>query len=66
VSDQRARLTTAANVVNVLLFLGACLAFVLGIRALGEQKDLSALYLLVVGALALKAATDMLRPRAGR
>jgi hypothetical protein len=66
VSDQRVRAAIVANVVNVLLFLGACLSFVLGVRALGAQKDLQALYLLLVGGLALKAATDMLRPRSGR
>jgi hypothetical protein len=52
-----------ADVVNILLFVAACAAFALGIVALGDRRDLAALYWLVVGALALKGATDMLRPR---
>ena len=52
-----------ADVVNILLFVAACAAFALGIAALGDRRDLAALYWLVVGALALKGATDMLRPK---
>ncbi len=52
-----------ADVVNILLFVAACAAFALGIAALGDRRDLAALYWLIVGALALKGATDMLRPR---
>jgi hypothetical protein len=52
-----------ADAVNVLLFVAACAAFALGIVALGDRRDLAALYWLAVGALALKGATDMLRPR---
>lgn len=52
-----------ADVVNVMLFVAACVAFVLGVVALGDRRDLAALYWLVVGGLALKGATDMLRPR---
>ena len=52
-----------ADVVNILLFVAACAAFALGIVALGDRRDLAALYWLIVGALALKGATDMLRPK---
>jgi hypothetical protein len=52
-----------ADVVNILLFVAACAAFALGIVALGDRRDLAALYWLIVGALALKGATDMMRPR---
>jgi hypothetical protein len=52
-----------ADVVNILLFVAACVAFALGIFALGDRRDLAALYWLVVGGLALKGATDMLRPK---
>ena len=52
-----------ADVVNVLLFVAACGAFAMGILALGDRRDLAALYWLAVGGLALKGATDMLRPR---
>lgn len=45
--------------------IAAGLAFTRGVQALGERKDLVAVYLLVVGALCLKAATDLLRPKAG-
>jgi len=54
-----------ADVVNVVLFVAACAAFALGIQALGDQRDLLALYWLAIGALSLKGATDMLRPRSG-
>jgi hypothetical protein len=52
-----------ADAVNILLFVAACVAFGLGIHALGDRRDLAALYWLVVGGLSLKGATDMLRPR---
>lgn len=52
-----------ADVVNVMLFVAACTAFALGILALGDRRDLAALYWLAVGGLALKGATDMLRPK---
>jgi hypothetical protein len=48
-----------------LLVAAAGLAFTFGVQALGERRDLSALYLLVVGALCLKAGTDLLRPKSG-
>ncbi len=47
----------------LLLLLAAASAFVLGVRALGDREDLRALYLIVVGGLALKASVDLLRPR---
>jgi hypothetical protein len=47
------------------LVVGGGLSFARGVQALGERKDLTAVYLLIVGALCLKAATDMLRPKAG-
>jgi hypothetical protein len=62
-ADNRALLGKLANAVNVVLFAAACAAFTLGLYALGDQRDLQALYWLVVGGLCLKAATDMLRPR---
>lgn len=57
---------TAGRVVDVLslvLLLGSAFAFGAGVDALAERRDLVALYWLVVGALTLKAATDMVRPR---
>lgn len=59
-------MTTMARVVDalaLLLLLAAASAFVLGVRALGDREDLRALYLIVVGGLALKASVDLLRPR---
>jgi len=56
-------MSRVADIVNVMLFVAACVAFVLGVAALGDRRDLAALYWLVVGGLALKGATDMLRPR---
>ena len=57
-----------ARVLDILSFalvLAGGTAFARGVQALGERKDLVALYLLIVGALCLKAATDLLRPKAG-
>lgn len=53
----------AIDVVSVILLAGGAFAFVLGIRALGDRNDLESLYWLVVGAVALRSATDMLRPK---
>ena len=65
-ADQRGRSARIANAVNLALFVFACVAFGLGIHALGDRKDLQALYYLLLGGLALKAAVDMLRPRSAR
>ena len=51
------------DVLSVALLLGAAFAFGAGVDALAERRDLVALYWLVVGALTLKAATDVVRPR---
>jgi hypothetical protein len=53
----------AVDLVSVLLLLGAAAAFAVGVNALGDRRDLDALYWLVVGALTLRSATDMLRPK---
>jgi hypothetical protein len=55
----------AVDLLSVVLLLAAAGAFALGLRALGEQRDLGALYWLVVGGLVLRAATEMIRPRSG-
>jgi hypothetical protein len=55
----------AIDVISVTLLVAAAGAFALGVHALGERRDLSALYWLAVGGLVLKAATDMLRPKSG-
>ncbi len=49
--------------VSVLLLVGAALAFAVGVHALGDRRDLDALYWLVVGALTLRSSTDILRPK---
>jgi hypothetical protein len=51
------------DVLSIVLLLGAAFAFAAGVDALAERRDLVALYWLVVGALTLKAATDVVRPR---
>jgi len=61
--SERAFMSRVANAVNVLLFLAACAAFALGLYALGDRRDLQAIYWLIVGGIALKSTTDMLRPR---
>ena len=61
--SDRAVMSRVANLVNLALFLAACAAFALGLQALGDRRDLPALYFLVIGGVSLRAATDMLRPR---
>ncbi len=53
----------AVDVISVLLLLGGAAAFAMGVFALGDRRDLDALYWLAVGALVLRSATDMLRPK---
>ena len=55
----------AVDIVSILLLLGAGVTFALGVHALGSQRDLQAVYWLVVGALLLRSSVDALRPRAG-
>lgn len=55
----------ALDAISCLLLLAGGVAFTRGVQALGDRKDLVAVYLLVVGGLCLKAATDLLRPRSG-
>ena len=55
----------ALDVFAVVLLLSAAIAFAFGIRLLGDRDDFKAVYLLVVGALALRASTELLRPRGG-
>ena len=56
-------MTRALDVFAIFLLLAAAAAFVLGIRALGAREDFRAIYLLVIGALSLRASTELLRPR---
>ncbi|HTJ81674.1 MAG TPA: hypothetical protein VL400_08105 [Polyangiaceae bacterium] len=53
----------ALDVLAIALFLAAATAFAFGLLALGAQEDFRAIYLLVVGGLALRASTELLRPR---
>ena len=45
-----------------LLFIAAG-AFAYGVSSIGDHQDLRAVYLLVVGGLSLRSATEILRPR---
>ncbi len=47
-----------------MLVLGAAVAFTFGAMALAKSNDLEALYLLVVGVVALRAGVQMVRPGA--
>jgi hypothetical protein len=53
------------DILSIALLAFAALAFTLGMKALGDEHDLVALYWLVAGALLLRSATDVLRPKAG-
>lgn len=56
-------MTRALDVFAILLLLAAAAAFGFGIRALGDREDFRAIYLLIIGALSLRASTELLRPR---
>jgi len=56
-------MTRALDIASLLLLLGAGVAFTAGVVALGGRRDLAALYWFAVGALALRSAVDLLRPR---
>jgi hypothetical protein len=51
---------------SVSLLVAAAASFAFGVRALGDEHDLAALYWLVAGALCLRSSTDLLRPRTER
>jgi hypothetical protein len=51
------------DALSILLLVAACAVFLHGFKALADREDLRALYDGLVGALALKAAVDLLRPR---
>ncbi len=62
--NERAFMSRVANVVSLALFAAACVCFALGLPAPGDRRDLQAIYFLLVGGIALRSATEMLRPRA--
>lgn len=51
------------DALSIFLVLGATLAFAAGVAALGERRDLAALYWLAIGGLVLRGAVELLRPR---
>lgn len=55
----------ALDIFAVILLAAAACAFAFGIYALGAREDFKAIYLLAIGALSLRASTEMLRPRGG-
>lgn len=57
-------MTRALDIISIALLAAGTFAFALGIYALGDGRDLTALYWMVVGALSLRTAADLLRPKA--
>jgi hypothetical protein len=55
----------AIDVFAIVLLIAAACAFGYGVYALGDRQDFKALYLLIIGALALRSSTELLRPRGG-
>jgi hypothetical protein len=51
------------DVLAIVLLAIAGGAFAFGISAIGDHQDFRALYLLVIGGLALRSSTEILRPR---
>jgi hypothetical protein len=62
---RKALVVKIIDVATIALLIASAAAFAAGVYALGDRRDLNALYWLVVGALVLRAATDMLRPKSG-
>jgi hypothetical protein len=58
-------MSRAVDALAILLLVMASSSFGFGLYALGHQEDFRALYLLAIGALALRASTEILRPRSG-
>ncbi|MCC6554947.1 MAG: hypothetical protein IT372_18395 [Polyangiaceae bacterium] len=58
-------MSRAIDAFAMLLLAAAASAFAFGIHALGNRQDFKAVYLLVIGGLALRASTEILRPRGG-
>lgn len=58
-------MSRAIDLLCIGLLLGAGGAFALGVSSLERERDLHALYWLVVGGLLLKASVEMLRPSRG-
>ena len=56
-------MSKVVDLLSILLVLGASAAFAVGVAALGERRDLAALYRLAIGGLVLRAAVELLRPR---
>lgn len=56
-------MSKVADALSILLVLGAVLAFSVGVAALGDRRDLSAIYWLAIGGLVLRSAIELLRPR---
>ncbi len=55
-----------ADFASIALFSSSLGAFAMGLVALGDRRDLSAVYWLIIGGLALRAGTIVLRPRSSR
>lgn len=58
-------MSRAIDVFSIVLLVAAITAFGFGVVALSNREDFKALYLLVVGGLALRGSTELLRPRSG-
>lgn len=52
------------DVLGALLVLGAAVAFAFGALALARASDVEAIYLLVIGIVALRAGVQLVRPGA--
>jgi multisubunit Na+/H+ antiporter MnhG subunit len=52
------------DVLAAILVLGAAAAFALGAIALARANDVEALYMLVIGVIALRAGVQIVRPGA--
>ena len=56
-------MSVLVDALAIVLLVLAAASFAMGLQAMGARDDLAAIYWLVMGALLLRSATDLLRPR---
>ena len=56
-------MSVLVDVLAIALLAAAAASFATGLQAMGAKDDLGAIYWFAMGALLLRSATDLLRPR---
>ena len=59
-------MSRVVDIFGFLLLCGATAAFIVGLQALADERDVLALFCLVVGTLVLRSASHLFKPKAMR